>query len=60
MNLIRSIAMTMASFFHADSIKFNQKLKFSTSKGRTVYGGGGIMPDIFVPLDTTFNTKIPW
>jgi carboxyl-terminal processing protease len=40
-------------FFHADSIKFNDSLKFKTSKGRIVYGGGGIMPDIFVPMDTT-------
>jgi carboxyl-terminal processing protease len=43
-------------FFHADSIKFNDSLKFKTSKGRVVYGGGGIMPDIFVPRDTTEYT----
>ena len=36
-----------------DSIKFPDSLKFQTKiKKRTVYGGGGIMPDIFVPLDT--------
>jgi carboxyl-terminal processing protease len=40
-------------FFHADSITFNDSLKFKTENGRTVYGGGGIMPDYFVPLDTT-------
>lgn len=40
-------------FFVADSIKFNDSLKFHTTGGRTVYGGGGIMPDYFVPLDTT-------
>lgn len=40
-------------FFHADSIKFNDSLKYVTQNGRTVYGGGGIMPDYFVPLDTT-------
>jgi carboxyl-terminal processing protease len=40
-------------FFHADSITFNDTLKFKTENGRTVYGGGGIMPDYFVPLDTT-------
>lgn len=34
-----------------DSIKFDENLKYKTKKGRTVYGGGGIMPDIFVPLD---------
>ena len=43
-------------FFSADSIKFNDSLKFETKKGRTVYGGGGIMPDYFVPLDTTMNS----
>jgi carboxyl-terminal processing protease len=43
--------------FHADSIKFNDSLKYQTTKGRTVYGGGGIMPDVFVPLDTAYNTK---
>lgn len=43
-------------FFEKDSIKLNQELKFSTKAGRTVYGGGGIMPDIFVPRDTTVLT----
>jgi carboxyl-terminal processing protease len=43
-------------FFHADSIKFNDSLKYKTQNGRTVYGGGGIMPDYFVPLDTTLNS----
>lgn len=40
-------------YFSADSIKFADSLKFTTPGGRTVYGGGGIMPDIFVPWDTT-------
>lgn len=44
-------------FFHADSIHFNDSLKFKTSKGRTVYGGGGIMPDVFVGRDTSEYTK---
>ena len=43
-------------FFHADSIKFVDSLKYLTLNGRTVYGGGGIMPDYFVPLDTTLNS----
>lgn len=43
-------------FFHADSIKFNDSLKYVTENGRTVYGGGGIMPDYFIPLDTTLNS----
>ena len=38
----------------ADSIHFPDSLKYSTLvSGRTVYGGGGIMPDVFIPLDTT-------
>lgn len=41
---------------HADSISFPDSLKYETEKGRTVYGGGGIMPDIFVAFDSTrFN-----
>lgn len=39
-------------FFSKDSIKLNTDLKYKTELGRTVYGGGGIMPDIFVPQDT--------
>jgi carboxyl-terminal processing protease len=39
-------------FFSADSIHFDESQKFKTLGGRTVYGGGGIMPDIFIPLDT--------
>lgn len=36
-----------------DSIKVNDSLRFETRGGRTVYGGGGIIPDVFVPIDTT-------
>lgn len=35
-----------------DSIHLNDSLQYKTHRGRTVYGGGGIMPDIFVPMDT--------
>lgn len=37
---------------HPDSIKFPDSLKFYTSKKRVVYGGGGIMPDVFIPWDS--------
>lgn len=37
---------------NADSIHFPDSLKYRTTHGRIVYGGGGIMPDIFVPMDT--------
>ena len=44
-------------FYSADSIHFADSLKYYTlRKHRTVYGGGGIMPDYFVPLDTTIYT----
>ncbi len=44
-------------FFSADSIKQNKDEIYHTSLGRTVYGGGGIMPDIFVPQDTAGMTS---
>ena len=44
-------------FFSADSIKQNEKEVYHTNLGRPVYGGGGIMPDIFVPQDTTGMTS---
>ncbi|MFL0077077.1 S41 family peptidase [Tenacibaculum maritimum] len=39
--------------FHKDSIKIIDSLKFTTPKGKIVYGGGGIIPDVFIPIDTT-------
>lgn len=44
-------------FFSKDSIKVNKDLRYSTNLGRPVYGGGGIMPDVFVPQDTTGVTS---
>ncbi len=44
-------------FYNADSVKLDKSKIFSTSNGRTVYGGGGIMPDLFVPEDTTGYTS---
>ncbi len=40
-----------------DSIKIDKNLLYYTAKGRKVYGGGGIIPDIFVPMDTTLATN---
>lgn len=42
----------------ADSIKLDKSIRYTTKKGRTVYGGGGIMPDIFVPLDRDSNAMV--
>ena len=51
--------MEHGEFYHSDSIQFPDSLKYSTLlSGRTVYGGGGIMPDIFMPVDTTYSTKL--
>ena len=44
-------------FFTQDSIKQDESIAYKTKNGRTVYGGGGIMPDIFVPQDTTGYTS---
>lgn len=44
---------THGELMEQDSIMFADSLKYTTPAGRTVYGGGGIMPDIFVPLDTS-------
>jgi carboxyl-terminal processing protease len=38
--------------YNADSVKFPDSLKYTTPGGKVVYGGGGIMPDVFVPIDT--------
>lgn len=40
-------------FMYADSINFPDSLKYYTPGKRVVYGGGGVMPDVFIPLDTT-------
>lgn len=41
----------------ADSIKHINEKKYFTASGKTLYGGGGITPDVFVPYDTTLFTK---
>jgi carboxyl-terminal processing protease len=52
----RSNRFQNGEYFSEDSIEFVDTLKYNTAKGRIVYGGGGIMPDHFVPLDTTHNS----
>ena len=44
-------------YFHPDSIRFEDSLKYKTTNGRMVYGGGGIMPDVFVARDTAQLTN---
>jgi carboxyl-terminal processing protease len=47
-----------SEMFNADSIKFPDSLKYNTLvNNRVVYGGGGIMPDIYIPLDTSQYSK---
>jgi carboxyl-terminal processing protease len=43
--------------YTADSIHFDENEKYFTNNKRVVYGGGGIMPDIFIPVDTSENSK---
>ncbi|MEO8588523.1 MAG: S41 family peptidase [Flavobacteriales bacterium] len=45
--------MANGELMHADSIHANDTVKYYTMNKRVVYGGGGIMPDVFVPIDTT-------
>src|SRR5690554_126727 len=42
---------------HADSIKVADSLKYITPGGKVVYGGGGIIPDVFVPKDTSIENE---
>jgi carboxyl-terminal processing protease len=43
--------LTSGELYKKDSIKVDSKLKYKTPKGKIVYGGGGIVPDVFVPLE---------
>lgn len=43
--------------YHADSIKFPDSLRYFTQNKRIVYGGGGVMPDYFIPFDTLFASR---
>ena len=54
---ISGTATATTRFFSADSIHFVDSLKRVTPGGKVVYGGGGIMPDVFVPIDTTGVSK---
>jgi carboxyl-terminal processing protease len=47
------VRMEKGEMYHLDSSLYLDSLKFKTIGGRTVYGGGGITPDVFVPYDTT-------
>ena len=49
--------MTDGELENADSIKLNDSLKYKTPGGKTVYGGGGIMPDIFIPIERNEGLK---
>lgn len=51
-----SLRYQHGELYSLDSIKMTDSLKYYTNGRRTVYGGGGILPDIFVPLDTTKNS----
>ena len=44
--------------FHLDSIQHSDSTEYKTLLGRTVYAGGGITPDVFIPLDTTGTSRV--
>ena len=48
---------TNGELYHKDSIKTPKTPKFKTPKGRIVYGGGGIVPDVFVPLEVGYGSE---
>ncbi len=44
----------VGEYYSLDSIQFNDSLRYTTRlNGRTIYGGGGVMPDVYVPVDTS-------
>ncbi|MEZ4855167.1 MAG: S41 family peptidase [Gelidibacter sp.] len=49
--------LSSGEFENADNIKVADSLKYTTPKGKIVYGGGGIIPDVFVPLDTSIQNE---
>lgn len=52
----RSSRLSRGELTNADSIHFSDTVRYYTRNQRVVYGGGGIMPDLFVPIDTTFSS----
>lgn len=52
-----AVRLKHGEFLNSDSIHFADSLKFTTPNGRIVYGGGGIMPDYFVSLDTSGSSQ---
>jgi len=50
------VRFNRGEFVEQDSIRFADSLQYTTPGGKIVYGGGGIMPDVFVPYDTTLFT----
>ena len=53
----RSTRIESGELFHQDSIRHDDSLIYYTTLGRTVYGGGGITPDVFIPLDTSSTSR---
>jgi carboxyl-terminal processing protease len=52
-----NVRLVHGELMQADSIHFNDSLRYTTPGGKVVYGGGGIMPDVFVPYDTTGHSR---
>ena len=56
-SLDHSLRVESGELFHSDSIQHSDSLEYKTLLGRTVYGGGGITPDVFIPLDTNVVSR---
>ena len=56
-SLDHSLRVESGELFHSDSIQHSDSLEYKTLLGRTVYGGGGITPDVFIPLDTNLVSR---
>ncbi len=52
-----AVRLEHGEFENQDSIDLQDSVKYYTSKGKVVYGGGGIMPDVFIPLDSLNNLQ---
>lgn len=50
--------LTGGELLNRDSIVVEDSLKYTTPKGKIVYGGGGIIPDLFIPIDTVINDEL--
>ena len=56
--MVQSKLFMKGELFFKDSIPIDKRLVYKTKNGRKVFGGGGIVPDVFIPLDTTGSSLV--